>query len=691
MISKCSDRCDRILLQVVVPILLVVACNLIYSQTLWFDFVNFDDDVYIYGNKSLLEGLTFSNVKNAFTSSHASLWHPLSTLSHLVDIELFGLSPGYFHATNLVIHCGVCVVLYFALTNLTNHGWSSALAAGLFACHPLRVESVAWISERKDILSGLFFATLLLTYAKYAKKPSSTGYLAVCCVSVGGFLSKPSFVTVPFLLILLDWWPLRRIALKKLSEGDSRPKLRFLWEKLPLIAGSIAVCLVTVNVQVNAIRNTGNFSFPLRLGNAICAYATYLGQTLWPSRLCCYYSYAQGGESWSKVFGSFLLLTIITGAAIAMRRRFPYLLVGWLWFLGMLVPNIGLIQAGTQAHADRFTYLPGIGLAVIMAGGAKSLSLWLPSATRWIGVVSVCMLVLLATLSWRQTQTWKNGVTLFGHAITITPKNAMLFNNFGNALISEGRTEEAEQSYRRAIELAPDQALGFINLGGILDFTGRSTEAIEKLRIAISLDEENDLAHHGLGLALLHAGNPQAAIESLKRANTIAPNNASILLDIGHYYSSIAEHTTAVEYFKNAIAIEPTSAKSHANLAIALFKLGRLDESISSFRKSLMHRPDHAETLKNAAWISVHSPNRSEQEKLDAIRWSERAVELTNSSEPIMLDVLAAAYARLGRFDDARKAANQALSLANSANRIDEAMQIRKHLDLYESGKALLD
>ncbi len=685
------NRRERLSLQIGIPCALFFGCLAIYGQTLGFDFVNFDDDAYVYANKWIADGFTWQNIQLAFTSNHAQLWHPLATISHLIDVELFGSRPGWSHLINVLLHTANSILLYFALARMTSRWWASGLAAALFAFHPLRVESVAWISERKDVLSGFFFMLVLLSYTAYVRKPSIRSYLPALIFVFCGLMSKPSFVTVPFLLWLLDWWPLKRDLSVESNRERRKLRKRMALEKLPMIIGSVAVCFITVNVQEKAIRGDDFYPIGLRLQNAIVSYATYLGQTLWPSNLCVFYPFPDKHYAWWIWLGAAILIVSVLHLGVEMRRRRRFLLVGWLWFLGMLVPNIGIIQAGNQAHADRFTYLPGIGLALIVAWGVYYATDYWERASKAIVTAACAVLLVLGYLSWRQTQTWSDGVTLFSRAVEISPNDAMLCNNLGNALTKAGRREEAEVSYRRACELAPDDVQGFINLGQALKDAGRWEEAAETLGSAMAIESKNGLVLHGLGLAMLQLGRFDTAVEYFETAEKSDPQNVDVLINLGLVRAKQTRFAEAEQLYRRALAIEPNSAVAAANLGIVLLQLDRQEESLEAFRASLIHRPDHVETLRSAAWLTSNMPGRSDHAKQEALGWAEKALKLSPSDDPILCDVVAAAYANVGRFEEAVRAARKGIEHAQDAGNYDLAYRIKSHLQRYELGMTLLD
>ena len=399
----------------VVCSLLLLAVALVFGQTLRFDFVNYDDNDYVYGNPHVAHGLTARGMTWAFATGHASNWHPLTWLSHMVDCQLYGLKwPGGHHLTNVLLHAASTIILFLVLREMTGQLWPSAFVAALFAIHPLHVESVAWVAERKDVLSGLFFMLTLAAYVRYARRPFSLGrYLLVAALFALGLMAKPMLVTLPFVLLLLDYWPLGRFSPRIAVDGrteNGRGRLSIamplLLEKLPLLSLAAISCVVTVWAQRGAVSSLDVVPFSSRVANAAISYTAYLGQLFHPIGLAVFYPHPKNNVPIGEVFGAFLLMAGIFAAVIASRRKCPYLLVGWLWYVGTLVPVIGLMQVGAQARADRYTYLTQIGLYIAIAWGVSQLSSVWPHR-RWVcGATSALVMVLLAICAWGQASYW---------------------------------------------------------------------------------------------------------------------------------------------------------------------------------------------------------------------------------------------------------------------------------------------
>lgn len=479
-----------------------------FGQSLAFDFVNYDDNQYVYENSHISNGLTQEGARRIVTHPHSSNWHPLTSLSHMLDCQLYGLTPAGHHLTNLLLHLATVLLLFSTLRKMTGSLWRSAIVAALFAIHPLRVESVVWISERKDVLSGLFFMLTLSAYVRYVRRPFSVRrYLAVCGMFLLGLLSKSMLVTLPFVLLLLDFWPLRR-----------RPQTsawRLVSEKLPLLILSALFCGITLWAQQDAVAPTDSYSFLWRINNALFSYVIYLRQFICPAGLAVPYpAHGQVRPLW-ELACAILLLGGLTLAAVWQIRRRPFLLTGWLWYLGMLIPVIGILQVGGQAHADRYTYLPqiGIGIAVVWLVGE-----WATSRPRR-GIVSAIAVAILCGLSVgarNQAGYWRDGKTLWTRALACTENNFVAHSNLGTMLFAEGNTSAAIDHFEQSLQIEYGQAAVHNNLAVAYAEQGRYTEAVQSAQRALTLAEGR------LEPAII-----ESIRERLKKIKTLAPTDPS--------------------------------------------------------------------------------------------------------------------------------------------------------------------
>lgn len=489
---------------------------LVFGRAVTFDWVRYDDSDYVYRSAAVTSGLSFSNLAWAFTHVHASNWHPLTTISLMLDCQLFGVRPGPMHGVNVLLHGFAAVLLFWALVEMTDAFWRSVAVATLFAIHPLRAESVAWIAERKDVLSGFFFALLLLCYARYAGKTSFGRYLLICLAAALGLLAKPMLVTIPFVLLLLDFWPLQRFRQRS---------LRFLLlEKLPLLLLAAGVVIATLLAQRGAIA-MGQLPFSLRFQNAIVSYAIYLRQTFWPVDLAALYQQPESFYPWPIVLISAAVIAAITAAVLATRRRNPFLVTGWLWFLGMLVPVIGLVQVGRQSHADRYTYLPQIGIFIALVwfiGGIAAVA----RRQHLRNGLALLSISLLAVLTYHQVGFWRNAETLWPHTIAVTENNDGAHLAFATALISSGKTEQAMAHLQRATAIRPSNAGVFGELPSLA--TKEQIEAGIAFWSARLEEAPRDLgARTNLGVLLARNHQPRDALAQWEKVLQLAPGDGN--------------------------------------------------------------------------------------------------------------------------------------------------------------------
>ena len=510
-----------------VCLFLALAVWAVFGQTLHHDFVNYDDRFYIYENPAITRGLSLNGVVWAFTHVGDHEWFPLTWISRMLDLQLYGLKAGGHHLTNVLLHAATAILLFLVLRKMTRALWPAAFVAAVFAIHPLRVESVAWVTERKDVLSGLFFMLTLWAYVRYGQESrvwslkSRVWYGLALAFFALGLLAKTMLVTLPFVLLLLDYWPLSRPQLKI---QDSRPKtiLPLLLEKVPFLALAIAGCVATILTQPNTVGFVHGLSVPWRIGNALMAYADYLWHMVYPVGLAVGYPPAPMQLPVWRVGVSLLVLALISVGVVAGRRKHPYLLVGWLWYLGMLVPVIDIMQAGINARADRFTYLPQIGLYVLVAWGAADFCRGWRHRRAGLGGAAVVILAALLAAAHVQTGYWKDSLSLWTRAIACTPGNQIAHNNLGILLAGQGKLDEAIQHFERAIQIKPDYAKACFNLGNALARQGKLPEAIQHFERALQLNPGYVQAHCSLASALTSQGRLNEAVQHLQQALSLA-------------------------------------------------------------------------------------------------------------------------------------------------------------------------
>jgi len=576
-----------------VCLFLLLAVAIVFGRTVEHDFINLDDDMGVSENPWVHEGLTADSIRWAFTSRHLGNWDPITWISHIIDWRLYGDNAGGHHLTNVLLHAAAAVLLFLALRAMTGRLWPSALAAALFAVHPLQVESVAWVTARKDVLSGFFFMLALLAYAAYARceRFSLGRYLAVIVLFALGLMSKPMLVTLPCVLLLLDYWPLRRFARLRSLGDDPPPLWRPIVEKIPLFLLAIACCIVTVWAQQVPEHEYGPWRS--RVGNAAISYADYLVRYFHPVDLAPLAPRTAFDLPLGRVVGAFSILLLISGAVLLRPRKRPYPLVGWLWFAGMLFPVIGLVPFGTQAAADRFTYLPQIGLGIVLAWGAAELCDTWPKLRRVCAAASIAAIVALIAVAARQTAYWRDSETLWNRTLACTANNYMAHNSLGNALAARGKYTEAADQYRKAIELLPEFASAHYNLGLTQARRGRLDEAVAHYRNAVRLNNNHARAHNNLADALLTIGLVDEAIEHARTAIRIAPDYPEYHFTLGNVWLIAEQYNGAVvEYQKALAAGSANAAECHVRLALAHLRLGQRERAAEHYREALRIQPN---------------------------------------------------------------------------------------------------
>jgi tetratricopeptide (TPR) repeat protein len=599
-------------LRTLVCIFLVLATVFVYFQTFHFGFVAYDDDRYVYQNPVVEAGLTSSSLSWAFTTFQQANWHPLTWISYLLDARLFGMNPGAFHLVNVLFHAASAVLLFLALFRMTRRTWPSAVVAALFALHPLHVESVAWISERKDVLCAFLEMIALLLYALYAQRPTLKRYLPMTLVFALSVMAKPMSVTFPLVLLLLDYWPLRRI------EWPLKwPKDRLvLLEKAPLLLVSLAAGMLTLAAQSNygAVISLENSPLATRLANAATAYAIYIKQAFWPADLAVLYPAAPPAPY--AVGLALLVLLAVTAAALACARTRPYLFTGWFWYLGMLAPVIGIVQVGVQSRADRYMYFPLVGLAIAIVWSASDWVELHPAMRRAAAAATAAVLIVFAVGTWRQAGYWKDSRTLFEHALAITERNYVMRNNLGMVLDSEGDENGAMDQYRQAIAINPQYAEPRNNLGVVLARAGDQKGAMDQYRQAIAINPAYADAHANLGHVLTgeilrsapgaSAGRFEAARSQLIEALRLKPDLAVAHADLGVLNAAAGNYQEAIAHLNQSLRLAPGDPEAHSNLCFVLQRAGRVDEAIAQCREALRLKPDYPGAqynLKNALAI----------------------------------------------------------------------------------------
>jgi Flp pilus assembly protein TadD len=585
------------------PALLLAAATVaLFSPALHCGFVNYDDDRYVTANPQVQGGLTPANIRWAFTHPVADNWHPLTVLSDMFICQFWGLNPWWHHLANMLLHAVNAALVFLLLRQWTGAVWKSLMVAALFAFHPLRVESVAWIAERKDVLSGFFGLLSLMAYTRYATCPStwlrSPAYWLAWLWLACGLMSKPMLVTWPFLFLLLDYWPLKRLTPARAGQ--------LILEKVPFLALAAATGIVTFLIQPRgaAVETMEDLPLTARCANALIACCRYLGKTIWPADLAVLYPHP-GHWPATDVIAAGVLLAAASVLVVMQRRRRPWLLTGWFWFLGCLVPVIGLVQVGLQSLADRYTYMPSIGLFILVVW---CLGLWagIPSVSvrhdarearapgPWLlGVGGGLAIALCAWTTRAQLRYWQDGETLFRHTVEVTKNNFVACYNLGVALDQKNRPEEAIFAYQAALKIAPDYARARVNLGCDLDVEGRSDEAMQQYQQAIAAAPGNFYAHDNFGIALLKHGRSREAVEQLREAVRLAPDNAQAHNSLAAALYTDGQPAEAVQQFHEAIRLDPNDAQARFNLGCVLEKSGRISDAAEQFQEAVRINPDY--------------------------------------------------------------------------------------------------
>lgn len=725
----------------IVPAVLAIITLIVFWPVVGFDFINYDDPRYVTTNAHVLGGLTWENFRWAFQAGYASNWHPLTWISLMLKVQLFGAGAAGFHAMNLFLHAANTVLLFFALRQLSGAFWRSAFVAALFALHPLHVESVAWISELKDVLSTFFTMWMLIAYNGYVKnlttKASETisdaklaprfGVFKSGCYWLAlfsfvlGLMSKPMLVTMPLVLLLLDYWPLQRreVLSGRLLLGIARLTL----EKIPFFLLSLASCGITFIAQKNggAVQTLTNFPLDDRIENAFVSYARYLGKTFWPENLTIYYPYPH----WPLV-SVILAIILVVGLCLGVLkfvRRFPFAVTGWGWFLGMMIPVIGLVQVGNQSMADRYAYMPSIGLFIVFVWGADEIfTRWRLSRTT-VGITAAAIMSILAWRTTGQLRYWQDSESLFRHAIAVTEPNGDLQNSLGEALLSKGQVTEAIGHFQSALEMEPDFAEADSNLGRALVQEGQTDAAMIYFQKALEIDPGLFEANNNLAVILAHKGQLDEAIAHYKKALESEPDDAKIHHNLANALLGKNRVEEAIAHYQRALEINPALTETHRNLGVILAQRGQIDEAIFHFQKVLESEPNDSETENNLAsallqkgrlneatahyqkalalnpnsvtiqnnlahvvWILATSHDPIVQDGVKALELAQQTDQVSGGKNPAVLGALAAAYAATGKFQEAVGAARSALEIATTQHDTGLANTLQTQIKCYSAG-----
>jgi protein O-mannosyl-transferase len=624
-----SEKPPFFIIIVLVSLAIVSLNVIIYAPSLNYDFLHYDDPIYVSENIEVARGLTEQGVLWAFTTGRAANWHPLTWLSHMLDVQLYGMTAARHHLTNMALHIANSLLLFWLLFRTTRRRPQSAVVALLFAVHPLHVESVAWIAERKDVLSALFWMLTFHAYVSYVRRPLHRHRLAVFSIFLLGLMAKPMLATLPFILLLFDIWPLHRVSLKA---GQRKVWLQLFLEKIPLFSLSVLSSIVTIVAQWRggAVQNLEMLSLSQRAANAVVSYVMYLVQMLWPMNLIAYYSYEP--PSLGLVAISVLILASISALAIQFAKRYPCILVGWMWYLFTLLPVIGLIQVGEQSRADRYTYIPLIGIFILVAWGVSQLFTFRRYRGIVLGIAAGILVCSLTILARRQVYYWESDFSLWQHAVQEMPRNHFARINLGTALFvrgdwtaavdqyrealllrpnsaeacnglgivlsKKGLLSEAERSYREALRIKPNFAEAHANMGALLGTLGKYEDAISEFQAALKLDPQKAEIHYNLGFALAKQDKVDEAIAHYNKALEIKPSYAEAHTELGNILFIKVDLAGAIEHYSKSLEINPDLSNTHINLGLALMNQKRLAEAIFHFNEALRIQPNSMEAQK---------------------------------------------------------------------------------------------
>lgn len=672
-----SPKAPKIAHSYLILIGIALATAAAYIPVLRAGFLDFDDGLYVTQEPMVYRGLSWNGVVFAFHSSKGGIWHPLVWLSHMAICQLFSLNPLPHHLVNLLIHISAALILFIAVQRMTGAVWRSGLVASLFALHPMHVESVAWISERKDVLSGLCFALTLLAYANYVGSGKRRSYILTLVAFVLGLMCKPILVTVPILLLLLDWWPLKR-------EGSLWSRIV---EKIPFFVLSIAGCFLAVWSQAQA-RSISTDPLGLHIENIVVSYMQYFTHLFWPVNLAPFYPFPNSIPIWQAALSAFILVAV-TAATVRWGKTRPYLLVGWLWFLITLMPVIGILHIGMQAWADRYSYIPyiGLGLAISWAVGdiIQSHPRWTtPLSTAFAGALACCI-----PATFVQARYWHDTKTLFQHTLAVTSDNYYAHAKLGAAALREGDLKEAEKHHEEELRLLPNFANSYLDIGLVYAAKGELNAAAMAFARAVALNPAVPSGHYNLGHAYDLLGRHEEAVAQFQAALRLNPNEVVAQQELGSVLLKLNKPREALPYCQAAAKVITNDAHLIFSIAYAFQAMHQPEKAIENYQRALRLNPDLVEALNGLAWIYATSPRAEIRNGPEAIRLALHACELTQRRKPDPLDTLAAAYAESGRFTDAQKVIEGIKTNSATTNNPAVLEMAKQRLILYESGRPM--
>jgi Tfp pilus assembly protein PilF len=727
---------------------LVVATFVVYYPVVNNRFFNLDDDEYVARNRRVQAGLTWENICWTFTSATAANWHPLTMLSLLIDCEFSAKDPqtgrpvpSLFHLTNLLLHTASAFVLFWVLKRMTGCLWRSAWVAALFALHPLHVESVAWVAERKDVLSGLFWMLSLLAYVRYVEAPGWQRSFIVTLMMALGLLAKSMLVSLPFVFLLIDYWPLGRLFKEEggrrkepsvvrgtrpvAGSGPGTTDFGFLFEKIPFFALTGLFCVITMWTQWHwrALRSFGDIPLTLRLQNIPVAYVVYLRKMIWPFDLAPFYPFPGSGVAAWETALALLFLTAVTVLVWTERRRRPYLIGGWLWYVVTLTPVIGLVQVGDQAYADRYSYIPLVGIFVMVAWGVADL--WTAWTTRRVGiaVLAACVIAACAILTRVQVGRWSDSVRLWRHTLEVAPDNYLAHHSLGVALNLEGKKAEAMEHFLAAVTFNPKYAPARTHLARSLVEQGQRAAAAENLRIALEHDPGYEPAHALLGRLCLLDDQIDEAVNHFREALRIAPDDADVHFDLGEALSAQGNYEEAVREMDSGTRLAPRFAQGHyqlglalgrmkrwpeaaavlgraleldpsqlsvrCDLALALQEMGETQKAADLYAQATQMQPDWTTQFNTFAWSCLDSKGLRLHKSNRALELAMEVCQATGYRNPAFLETLATAYAATGHIAKGQETAQKAVELATASKQDALARQIKERWKSYQSSSSI--
>jgi len=668
-------------IRIIIYISIVVATLVAYESMRHNGFVSYDDPRYITENPDIKAPITWQSLGRTFTQPHYAMWHPLTTIVNMVNYQFYRLNPLGHHLTSLLLHIVSAILLFKILSDMTGAIWTSAFIAAVFALHPVQVESVAWAAELKTVLSGLLWMLTIAAYIRYTKQPSAGRYILLLLVFGLCIMTKPTVVTLPFVLLLLNYWPLNRTNWKRL-----------IIEKIPLFALSAILSVITffAQAQGGAIMALENMPLDYRIANMFVSYIRYIGKTIWPSRLAVFYPPLPTNFLKTIEAACALLFILITAFCIYIGRRRKYTATGWLWYIGTLVPTIGVVQAGAQAMANRYMYIPMLGLLIIIAWTVKDFIANRPRLKIMPAILASVVLLSAIIVTRMQVKHWQNSMTLFEYTLKVSENNAAAENSYGCALLEAGRIDEAALHLSRAVRIGQIFANARYNLGQVLLKQRRPNEAIACFNELLRCEPNSARAYYHLAAASSMQKKYDDAIKYLDKVLMLNPQYPDVHKRMGATLLIMGRAEEAVSHFNEALRTNPNDVEVHVSLGTAYMQLGKYEPTIRNWTKAVELKPDTADVLNNLAWLLATVNDASVRDADKAVKFALRACELTEHKNPVILDTLAAAYAAAGRFNDAIATAEQAINIVKASGRNDVINEIQNRVELYKAGRAYI-